>query len=363
MGRKYKHLYEQVCSFDNLWNASRKARCGKRQKHAVADFEYHLEENLLAIQQTLQTESYQFGGYNRFTIYEPHQRLISAAPYRDRVVHHALCNVIEPLLDRAMIYDSYACRVGKGTHSAIARAQHFLRSSSWVLKVDIKKYFFTIDHEFLLRDLEKKLTDLHIVNLIKDILRTYRTADEYYYRFAGDSFFDMGRPRGLPIGNLTSQLFANFYLTSFDRFVCERLLPVGYVRYMDDALVFGEGKSQMAEMKREIQEVLALKRLLLHPLKTQVFPSSQGVRFLGFHLYPHRRRILRPNIQRFKKRMRMKRMLYQKGLLEWDRLLLSLNSWLGFAGTSEHAEFVNEILRTISFEHPGSGIGFSFFVN
>jgi len=153
MGKRYKNLYEQVYSFENLWTASRKARRGKRSNPAVLDFEYHLEGNLINIREQLMAEEYQFSPYNYFHIYEPKERLIASAPYGDRVVHHALCNIIEPVLDKAMIFDSYACRSGKGSHRAVDRAQTFLAKNKWVLKLDIKKYFFTIEHQTLLSDL------------------------------------------------------------------------------------------------------------------------------------------------------------------------------------------------------------------
>ncbi len=200
MGKKNKNIYHQITAFENLWKAARKARRGKRYKNEVLDFEYNLEKNLFQIKQQLEEENYIFGNYYHFTIVEPKEREIYAAPYRDRVVHHALCNVIEPILDRAMIYDTFACRIDKGTHKALDRAHKFLRTNNWVLKMDIKKYFFTIDHNILLADIHKKIRDEKVMNLISKILDTYKSGSEYYFSFPEDDLFDYGRYRGLPIG-------------------------------------------------------------------------------------------------------------------------------------------------------------------
>lgn len=141
MGKKYKNLYPKIYEFENLFLASRLARCGKKSKADVCDFEYDLERNLIQIQAELKDKAYRFSPYKTFLIKDPKERLIHAAPYRDRVVHHAICNVVGPILDKAMIFDSYACRIGKGSHRALNRAQQFLRQLEWVLKLDMKKYF------------------------------------------------------------------------------------------------------------------------------------------------------------------------------------------------------------------------------
>ena len=180
MGRKYRNLYDSVCSFENILLASRKARRGgKRTRPDVAQFEYDLEKNIFGIRDSLADGSYAFGGYNSFTISDPKERVISKALYRDRVVHHALCNIIEPILDRAMISDSYACRKGKGSHRAIARAEECIRKYSHVLKIDVKKYFFTIDHEILLDLLETKISDDRVMRLIRKLLATYSSEEKF----------------------------------------------------------------------------------------------------------------------------------------------------------------------------------------
>jgi len=362
MAKRYKHLYEQIVTFENLWQAYRKARKGKRQKQGVSAFEFDLENELLSIQEALLKERYEFSGYHTFTIYEPAQRQISAAPFRDRVVHHAICNVIEPLLDKAMIYDSYACRIGKGMHRALDRAQWFLRRNSWVLKMDIKKYFFTIDHAILLHDLSQKFNDPRLLRLLKNLLNTYHSGDEYYFSFSGDLPLDRYRPRGLPIGNLTSQLFANYFLTPLDRFIKENLRVKPYLRYMDDLLIFANDKAELFSYKDEIESFLSRKRLKIHPKKTQVFPSKNSVRFLGFHLYNGYRKILRENLTRFTIKFKKRALDYTNQTIAFDNLLLSLNAWLGFANKDLHKAVINRLLSEIKIRHPDKTYVFTFYL-
>jgi RNA-directed DNA polymerase len=347
MSRVYTNVYEKVYSFANLWLAARKARRGKRLRPEVVDFEYDLEKNLLALQDKLYSQSYHFSPYRQFTVYEPKERRICAAPYRDRVVHHALCNVIEPLLDKAMIYDSYACRVGKGMHRALDRAQHFLRGHRYVLKMDIRKYFFTVDQQLLLADLAKRIADERLLTLLGRVLDTYTTGDEYYFAMPSDLPIDRFRPRGLPIGNLTSQLLANCFLDPVDRYIKEQLKCKGYLRYMDDLLLFGQNKAELQQVKAEIGAFLQESRLCLHPQKTQVFPAKNGVPYLGFHLYSHCRRIQRGNLQRFTRKFKKRVELFQRGTLSHERLLLSLNAWLGFADREKHRRLINHLLEHI----------------
>ncbi len=352
MGRKYKHLYNEICSFDNIWLAARNSRKGKRNKSAVIDFEYNLEKNLFEIQESLLAENYNFGEYKNFTIHIPKKREISSAPYKDRVVHHALCNVIEPILDRAMIFDSYACRKNKGTHKALDKAHNFLKQYKYTLKFDIKKYFFTIDHEILLYKISKKITDKRVLNIIKSILSTYSSDSAYYLNFDKDDLFDSVRPRGLPIGNLTSQLFANFYLDGLDRFIKENLKIKGYVRYMDDGVIFSNSKAELHNIRNQIVNYTDSLRLKIHDDKTQIAPVKNGIRFLGFHLYSTHRRILRENLKRFKKKFSQRCKLYSNNEIEFDNLLMSLNAWLGYVGKNRHIGLIDDVLSSVKFNHP-----------
>ena len=205
-------MYTQLTSWDNLLLAYRKAAKGKRGHPNVAAFEYYLEDNLLALQRELYAFTYRPGPYASFTIHEPKRRLISAAPFRDRVVHHALCNIIEPLFERTFIGDSYANRAGKGTHRALDRAQQFARRYRYVLQCDVEQFFPAIDHAILRRILARKIGDERALWLCEQILQSGVGVLAEAYRmtyFPGDDIFAVERPRGLPIGNLTSQFWGN----------------------------------------------------------------------------------------------------------------------------------------------------------
>ncbi len=362
MAKRYKHLYEKICTFENLWLASRKARKGKRLKDEVLDFEYNLEKELFEIHEELLSDSFEFSPYKTFTVHEPAVRLISAAPYRDRVVHHAICNIIEPILDKTMIYDSYACRTYKGMHRALDRAQSFLRKNDWVLKVDMKKYFFTVDHQILAADLENKIKDTHLLKLLANLLNTYKSGMEYYFPFPADLPSDCCLPRGLPIGNLTSQLFANYFLTPLDRFLKEDLKIKHYLRYMDDCLIYAHDKHFLKEVKSATMEFLACRRLNIHKNKTQIFPSKNGIRYLGFHIYRNYRRILRPNLKRFKTNFKRRTKDYENGEISFENLLLSLNAWLGFAGKEENYKVINHVLSSINVLQPEKKFKFQFIL-
>ncbi|MCB9503791.1 MAG: RNA-dependent DNA polymerase [Deferribacteres bacterium] len=362
MAKHYKNLYPQIHTFENLWSASRKARLGKRKKLSTAEFEHNLEENLFEIQHALAQEDFHFSPYRFFTIREPQERLIAAAPYRDRVVHHAICNVIEPILDSIMVFDSYACRKDKGSHKAVQRAQSFLQKSKWFLKIDLRKYFFSIDHQLLLADLAKKLCDKKLMRLISQLLATYSSLPLLSNSLKGELNFQGDRAVGLPIGNLTSQLFANYFLTPLDRFIKEKLLINYSIRYMDDIILFSRSKQELQTAKFQISNFLTERRLCMHQDKSQIAPAHHGLRFLGFHIYPHTLKISRPNLQRFKIRMRRKSYLYNDTFLDWEHVLQSLNGWLGYARQENNSHFINLVLRNLRFRHPEFRKQFSFIL-
>ena len=232
--KAYRNLYPQVCDWDNLYLAYRKARRGKRGRAPAATFEYNQEANLVQLHQELIAKTYAPGDYHSFYIHEPKRRLISAAPFRDRVVHHALCNIIEPVFERGFIYDSYANREGKGTHRALDRAQQFARRFRYVLQCDVRQFFPSVDHAILRGILSHKIADHDVLWLIDHILGSGLgvLAQEYEMQwFPRDDLFAINHPRGLPIGNLTSQFWANCYLNPLDHFVKRELCCGGYVRY------------------------------------------------------------------------------------------------------------------------------------
>ena len=233
MGTVYRHLYAQVYDWENLLLAWRKAAKGKRGQPPAASFEMNVAQNLLAIQEELAEKRYQPGGYVSFHIHEPKQRLISAAPFRDRVVHHALCNVMEPIFERRFIHDSYANRRGKGTHAALDRCQEFARRYPYVLQCDVQQFFPAIDHSLLLDSIQRVIVDPDLLGLCERILESGRgvLSNEYaMIYFAGDDLFAVNRARGLPIGNLTSQFWANVYLDRLDHFIKRELDRLSFLR-------------------------------------------------------------------------------------------------------------------------------------
>ena len=237
MGKCYFNLYEKICHPLNLWAAYKNAARGKRYRPAAAAFEYDLERNLIELEQELKCETYQPGAYHNFQIQSPKRRLISAAPFRDRVVHHALMNIIEPLFERKFIFDSYANRKDKGTHKALDRATYFLCHHAYVMHLDVRQFFPSIDHRILLAILSRTIGDKQVMNLVGKIIAsgTGIQVDEYgIVFFPGDDLFAINRPRGLPIGNLTSQHWANVYLNELDQYAKRILKCNSYIRYVDD---------------------------------------------------------------------------------------------------------------------------------
>jgi RNA-directed DNA polymerase len=285
---------EQVAAWDNLLLAWRKAAGGKRGSRGAAAFEHQVADRLLALQAELSDGAWRPGGYVHFEIREPKRRRISAAPFADRVVHHALCNRIEPLFERRFIPDSYANRPGRGTHRAVERLQAFARQYRYVLRLDIVKHFPSIDHAVLLDILAGVLDDPRVLDLAARIIASGEGVLDQEYRmvwFPGDDLLAAGRPRGLPIGNLTSQFWSNCYLHPLDLFVKRELGCRAYLRYVDDMALFADSKSQLWAWKRAIVERLADLRLTVHAGSAQAAPVTSSIPWLGFVVYPTHRRV------------------------------------------------------------------------
>ncbi|PKO60370.1 MAG: RNA-dependent DNA polymerase, partial [Betaproteobacteria bacterium HGW-Betaproteobacteria-17] len=280
MSKRYYHLWPEVTAFANLLLAFRKARRGKRGRPAVAAFEYDLESNVLALQAELRDGSYRPGPYASFTIHEPKRRLISAAPFRDRVAHHALMNVIGPLFERQFIFDTYANRVGKGTHAALDRCTEYMRRFEYVLPLDVRQFFPAIDHAVLLNILGRTIADERTLELAARIIAGGVGVQAHEYDmvyFPSDDLFAVNRPRGLPIGNLTSQFWANVYLNGLDHCVKRELKCRGYVRYVDDVLLFADDKVTLHAWRGAVIAHLAGLRLTIHENSAQPRPCRVGL--------------------------------------------------------------------------------------
>lgn len=323
-------MYTQLTSWSNLLLAYQRAAHGKRGQANVAAFEHRLEDNLIQLQRELREQSYRPGPYVNFLIHEPKRRVISAAPFRDRVVHHALCNLIEPIFERAFIYDSYANRVGKGTHRALTRCQQWARRYPYVLQCDVRQFFPSIDHAVLRASLWRKVADPAVRWLIEQILAGGASVlrDEYQMvYFPGDDLLAPLRPRGLPIGNLTSQFWANCYLNPFDHFIKQGLLCPAYLRFVDDFLLFAADKKTLWDWKSELEAYLANLRLVIHT-GASPRPVGEGIPFLGFVVYPERRRLKRRKGIDYRRRFRRLLTAYERRVILLAQLDASVQGWV-----------------------------------
>jgi RNA-directed DNA polymerase len=360
MPKTYKNLYPRVCEFETLYQAHRQARQGgKRKRPEVAEFEHNLGENLLCLQAELQEGSYRPGPYRHFLVVERKERKISAAPYRDRVVHHALMNVIQPIFEARFIHDSYACRRGKGTHRALDRAQQFARRYPYALQCDVREFFPSIDHAILRALIARHVACPRTLWLVDRILESGAgvLADRYTpVYFPGDDLFAVYRPRGLPIGNLTSQHWANLYLHPLDLFVKQKLRCSGcspaYLRYSDDLLLFAAEKPTLHRWRGEIIGFSQTLRLTLHEEKAQVFPVKDGIDFLGWRLFPHHRRLRRENVRHAVRRLQWQQAAYARGELSLDELSASVQAWLAHASHGNTYQLRRRILGQFVFTPP-----------
>lgn len=326
--KRFTNLWCQITDFANLLEAARKAQKGKRYRDNILAFNYNRESELLDLQATLIAQTYRPGAYRTFEIVEPKRRLISVAPYRDRVVHHALCNIIAPLVEPSFIYDSYANRVGKGSHRALDRFIHFSRNRRFVLQCDLQKYFPSIDHNIIKAVIRRKIKCKNTLWLIDSIIDNSNEQPPAVFHFPGDDLLSpIDRRRGLPIGNLTSQFFANWYLNPFDHFVKNTLRVKNYVRYVDDFALFSDSREFLQDARQAIEENLATLRLKIHPVKSQLFETRHGANFLGFRVLPDRIRVRTENLRRARRRLRRLHAEYAIGKLSLKELTQSLQGW------------------------------------
>lgn len=318
MPKSLNNLWEEVVSFENLLEAYKEARKGKRCKNEVLQFGYNLEENLINIQNHLIWKSWSPGKYRTFYVYDPKKRLISAPPFEDRVVHHALIKVIEPIFERKFVFDSYACRKNKGIHAAVLRLQSFLKRAKrnfqkvYVLKADISSYFPSINHQILFNILKRTIRDKNVLWLCEKII------------------YESGyRQHGIPVGSLTSQLFANVYLDALDHYVKDDLGVKFYVRYMDDFIIIGNSKEVLWELLEKIKNFLLKLKLHLNP-KTNVFPAYRGVDFAGYrtwatHILPRKR-----NVKNFRNKVKWMKKGYKCGSIGIEYIRPRIMSFLGY---------------------------------
>lgn len=318
----------KIADAENLRLAFWKAAKGKRGKADCRVFQERLDENLARLGAELLAGDVPVGDYHYFKVHDPKERLICAATFRERVLHHALMNVCEPILERAAVFDSYACRKGKGRVLAVARAQSYARTHRWFLKMDIRKYFDSIHHETLRGLLARKFKDPVLLGIFDRILTSYQTKPGC----------------GLPIGNLTSQHFANFYLGPLDRFLKEELRYGAYVRYMDDFLVWGESGHELQEVCERVQTFLTAELKLELKGNTAINRTAFGMDFLGYRLFPGTVRLARRSKVRFTRKFRRYEAAQRCG--RWSELILQqrMQALLAFVMPAESGAFRRHVL-------------------
>lgn len=325
-------VWPRLVSFDNLLAAHRKARRGKRSRSGVAEFGLGLEHQLIELQSELENGTYRPRPYRLFTIYERKPRLIAAASFRDRVVHHAVMNVIEGPVDRTFIADSYACRRGKGVHLAVDRYQPWAQTYRYVLKMDVQQYFPSIDHALLKEKLARRIKDRRVLALLDQIIdgSPKNSAAPSYYP-DDDLFTPLLRRTGIPIGNLTSQFFANLFLDDLDHYVKQTLHIRPYLRYVDDMVVLDDDKQRLAEIRDAVRAKLETERLRLHPNKVHITRTIDGLNLLGYLVFPTHRRLRSDNGHRFVRTLRRLQRGYANQRLTWQDVNATVQSWIGHA--------------------------------
>jgi len=332
MMRSYGQLWKRITSPENFAMAFGRVIKGRSGKRDVAVFMARADQELEVLRKELLTQIWQPGPYGQFRVMDPKPRTISCASVRDRIVHHALCNVIAPLLERGFTEDSYACRKGMGTHRAVSRARYLIRRHGWTCKLDIRRFFDSVSHDRLLELLLPVFREKEVRWLIKVIVRHPLPGLPPGY--------------GLPIGNLTSQWFANFYLSGLDHFAKENLKASGYVRYMDDFVLFADSKAEIWRLHDDVCEwVMQERKLEVKDEKTVVAPVSEGLAFLGLRVFPAVWRLQRKRLIRSRRKFRMKERQWLTGEIDGEQLRASAMAtdscarWYGFKGILKSMEF------------------------
>lgn len=332
---KIKNVYDEICSFENLYKAYLNARKNKRFRDEVLGFTNNLEEYLFDIQKDLVNHTYKVGQYREFYVYEPKKRLVMALPFKDRVIQWAIYQVINPMFSKGYITDSYACIEGRGTHQAVQRLHYWLKKVNrkpgkwYYLKLDISKYFYRIDHEVLVKMLQKKIQDKQLMKLLENII------------FSETSFgLELGtidpaeRDKrvaqcGMPIGNLTSQMFANIYLNELDQYIKRELKVHHYIRYMDDMILLADDKKLLHEYKTLIDTFLNEKLKLNLNNKTAIRPITLGIEFVGFKIWATHIKLRKSTALKMRRRLNSLKKQYFKGKVELSDVQATVNSYMG----------------------------------
>ena len=302
--KRAQYLFEQIVTFDNLRLAWTKARRGKGFTKPVQKFSKDVNGSLEEIRHRLLSSDQCWGHYRRFKITDPKERIISAASFDERIMHHAIMNIVEPVIERQMIYHTYACRIGKGTHRAVKYAYEQCRNYPCFIKLDVRKYFDSVNHDILKSLLARIIKDGRCLLLLYGIIDSYCTV----------SASEKHAAKGLPIGNLTSQFFANLYLSPLDHYVLEELHASAYVRYMDDFVLWGSSRFSLCTQLRAIR-TFCKERLSLTLKEPVVSSCAAGIPFLGCRITSDGIRLLQKTLRRKRRKIKLVTSLCEAGLL------------------------------------------------
>lgn len=323
--RSWGRLFPLVIDRDNLGLAARAAARGKNGRPGVIRFFAELEDEIDILHRDLRKGQYQPREYRQFRVFDPKPRTISCADFRDRVVHHAVCDVLSPMWERRFIFDTFACRKGKGTHRAVLRAQEFAREFRFYLKLDVRKFFESVSHDVLLEMINPMLREKQLRSLLGVIIQ---------HPVPGQN-----PGRGLPIGNLTSQWFANLYLDGLDHWAKEYLRVPRYLRYMDDLLFFANSKGALWRVHDEVSAFMDRNlRLSVKAEVTRLAPCTEGIPFLGMRIFPGMIRVQHGRLWRSRRRLQKRQVQWAKGLISDESLVASARAvhgvleWFGFSG-------------------------------
>ena len=333
--KTYKNIHTEICDFENLYCAYTSARKGKRWRSEVLTFSANLEENLIVIQNELINETYAVGKYREFYVSIPKKRLVMALPFKDRVVQWAIYRVIEPIMRKSFIYDSHACIRGRGAHGAVKRLKNWMRELAkhhdrpYYLKLDISKFFYRVDHEVLLAIMARKFPDEKLLRLLSLIIKSEDTP--FGLPTGYSPWEDVGRlyNKGMPIGNLTSQLFANAYMNELDQYAKRELKIKHYIRYMDDIIILGSDKNQLHEYKDLITDFLETQLRLSLNDKTSIRPTTHGVEFCGYQVWPTHIKLRKSSALRAKRGLKHIQKQYADGKIDFDSAQRRLASYRG----------------------------------
>ncbi|MBU4375190.1 reverse transcriptase/maturase family protein [Patescibacteria group bacterium] len=315
------HKFDDIISINNLLEAWKEFEKGKRHRKDVQEFSLDLMDNIFSLHSSLVNHTYKHGGYQAFKINDPKPRDIHKAEVRDRLLHHAIYRMLYPFCDKTFIADSYSCRLNKGAHKAVNRLDHFTRKVSknntgacWILKCDIKKFFASIDHKILIKILTEYIPDQNILRLLEEIIYSFNTKSG----------------AGLPLGNLTSQLFVNIYMNKFDQFMKHKIKAEKYIRYADDFVIIDSSAKRLRELVVPITEFLKTElKLELHPRKVEIRKFRQGIDFLGYVVLPYHKVLRTKTKKRMFRKIKARVNEYHNGIITEKRLEQSLQSYFG----------------------------------